>query len=75
MNSATTFISQNDNKFKIDNAKLIIRNIELQNEINSFKNKTSSINFELLIDKKSKSVKMTNFLKFSENTSDFFYEI
>ena len=75
MNSATTFISQNDNKLKIDNAKLVIRNIELQNEINSLKNKTSLINLELLIDKKNKSVKMTNFFKFSDNTSDIFYEI
>ena len=75
MNSATTSISQNDNKLKIDNAKLVTRNIELQNEINSLKNKTSSISFELLIDKKNRSVKMTNFLKFNENTSDLSYEI
>ena len=75
MNSAITFISQNDNKLKIDNVKLIIRNIELQNEINYLKNKISSINFELLIDKKNKSVKMTNSLKFSESTSNLSYEI
>ena len=75
MNSATTSISQNDNKLKIDNAKLVIRNIELQNEINSLKNKTSSTSFELPTDKKSRSVKMTNSFKFSENTSDLSYEI
>ena len=74
-NFATTFIFQNDNKLKIDNVKLIIRNIELQNEINSLKDKTSSINFELFIDKKNESVKMTNSLKFNENISKFFYEI
>ena len=75
MNSATTSTSQNDNKLKIDNAKLVIRNIELQNEINSLKDKTSSISLELPIDKKSRSVKMANSLKFSENISDLSYEI
>ena len=75
MNFATTSISQNDNKLKIDNAKLIIRNIKLQNEINSLKNKTSSISLELLIDKKNRNVKMTNFFKFNENTSNLSYEI
>ena len=49
--------------------------MELQHEINSLKNKTSSINFELLIDKKNKNVKMTNIFKFSENISNLSYEI
>ena len=75
LNFAITFTFQNDIKFKIDNVKLINRNIKLQNEINSLKIQTSSISFELLIDKKNKNVKMSNFFKFNENISDFFYEI
>ena len=75
LNSAITFTFQNDIKFKIDNAKLVNRNIELQNEINSLKIQISSISFELLIDKKNKNVKMSNFFKFSENISNLFYEI
>ena len=75
LNFAITFTFQNDIKFKIDNVKLINRNIELQNEINSLKIQTSSISLKLLIDKKNKNVKMSNFFKFNENISDFFYEI
>ena len=76
MNSTTTFIFQNIIKFKIDNVKLVNRNIELQNEMNTLKNKISStFNLKLFIDRKDKSIKMTNSLKFSENISDFFYEI
>ena len=75
LNSAITSTFQNDIKLKIDNAKLVNRNIELQNEINSLKTQALSISFRLLIDKKKKSVKMSDSLKFSENISDFFYEI
>ena len=75
INFTTTFIFQNDIKFKIENAKLINRNIKLQNEINTLKIKTLSTNFVSFIDKKNKHVKITNFFKFNENIFDFFYEI
>ena len=75
LNSAITSTFQNDIKLKIDNAKLVNRNIELQNEINSLKTQALSISFRLLIDKRNKSVKMSDSLKFSENTSNLSYEI
>ena len=76
MNSTTTSIFSHVDKFKTDNVKLVNRNIELQNEMNSLKNKTSStFNLRISIDKKDKSVKMTNFFKFSENIFDLSYEI
>ena len=76
MNSTTTFISQSDIKLKAENAKLINRNVELQNEINSLKiTTTSTFSLTLLIDKKDRSVKMSNPFKFNENISNLSYEI